>query len=234
MVQLGPCVGGGSVVQTLNRVAVVTAIYDGYDSLKPALVQEDADVDWVCVTDNPDLWDGYLGWRVVYKPQPGVHPNRAAKHPKLFPWDYTDAPTSIWVDAAFRVISPRFAAVALGYADPVAQFQHPWRDCVYTEADASLGLPKYAGEPVKEQAWTYRAQGHPEHWGLWATGVIARRHTDAVRRMSHVWRDEIDRWSFQDQVSEAVALRNCDLRPTAFPGWHMDNGWLRHEGSARH
>lgn len=222
------------MVQAVTRVAVITAIYDDYDSLKPARVQQDAEVDWVCVTDNTDLWDGYLGWRVMHRPMPGVHPNRAAKQPKLFPWQYTQAPASIWVDAAFRVLSPRFAVEALSYADPIAQFQHPWRDCVYTEAEASLGLPKYAGEPIKEQARVYQAREHPEHWGLWATGVIARRHTSAVQRLGYVWCEEIDQWSFQDQVSQPVALHGCGMRPTAFPGWHMNSVWLRHEGSARH
>lgn len=223
----------------MSDVAIVTAIYDGYDELKPVLAQAGVDVEWVCVTDGAPLPDveAARGWSMICEPRPGVHPNRAAKHPKYEPWKYTNAPVSIWVDASFRVVSDRFAVEAtagLTYAQPIAQFQHPWRDCLYAEAKESARLAKYAGEPVLEQADAYALAGHPEGWGLWATGVIARQHTDAVRELGGRWLHETYRWSFQDQVSQPFALRETGLRPMALPGTHLATPWLAYEGSARH
>lgn len=220
----------------MSDIAIVSAIYDGYDELKPTLPQKDVSVDWVLVTDDEALKDtpAVRGWRVVYEPRPGVHPNRAAKHPKYEPWKYTAADRSVWVDASFRIISETFAAEALAHADPIAQFQHPWRDCLYAEAKESAGLAKYAGEPVLEQADSYRQAGHPEGWGLWATGVIARQHTDAVRELGVRWLAETYEWSFQDQISQPFALRETGLRPAVFPGNHLATPWLAYEGSARH
>lgn len=223
----------------MSDVAILSAIYDSYDLLKPAMPQRDVTVEWVLVTDDEALKDEAtaLGWRVVYEPRPGVHPNRAAKHPKYEPWKYTDADVSLWVDASFRVVSERLAVEAtagLTEAEPIAQFQHPWRDCLYAEAKESAGLPKYAGEPVLEQAEHYRTLGHPEGWGLWATGVIARRHTEAVQGMGRLWLAETYRWSFQDQISQPFALREKGLRPMAFPGMHLATPWLAYEGSAKH
>lgn len=223
----------------MSDVAIVSAIYDSYDLLKPTLAQQGVSVDWVLVTDDEALRDegGARGWRVVFEPRPGVHPNRAAKHPKYEPWNYTDAPVSVWVDASFRIVSEQFAVEAtagLTEVDPIAQFVHPWRTCLFDEAKESAGLAKYAGEPVMEQAEDYRAAGHPENWGLWATGVIARRHTEAVRRMGWLWLAETYRWSFQDQISQPFALREKGLRPSALPGNHLATPWLAYEGSARH
>jgi hypothetical protein len=222
----------------MSDVALITAIYDYYDELKPVLPQARVNVEWICVHDgNPPDSEAAAGWTLVHEPRPDVHPNRAAKHPKYRPWEYTDAPVSLWVDASFRVVSDRFAVEATaGLADeePIAQFQHPWRDCLYAEAKESAGLAKYAGEPVLEQAESYRAAGHPEGWGLWATGVIARRHTEAVRKMGWLWLAETYRWSFQDQISQPFALRVKGLRPTAFPGSHLATPWLAYEGSGRH
>lgn len=223
----------------MSDVAILTAVYDQYDGLKATATQTGVEVDWVFVTDDPVLGakKSHHGWRVVYEPRPGVHPNRAAKHPKYEPWKYTDAPVSLWVDASFRIVSSRFvveATAGLTDVEPIAQFQHPWRDCLYAEAKESAWLPKYAGEPVMEQAESYRAAGHPEGWGLWATGVIARRHTEAVRKMGWLWLAETYRWSFQDQISQPFALREKGLRPTAFPGSHLATPWLAYEGSARH
>ena len=171
---------------------------------------------------------------MICQPRHGRPANREAKRPKLRPWEYTTAPASIWVDGSFRVVSDRFAIEALAYADPIAQFAHPWRNCLYEEASASAHLPKYRGEPVIEQAAYYRACGHPEGWGLWAAGVIARQHTRQVRELGDVWAHEVAAWSVQDQVSQPYALRTVRLRPTPLPGTHFANPWLNYEGSGRH
>lgn len=217
-------------------VAILTAITDGYDTLKPVQPQKDIDVEWICVTDgapHPDA-EAAEGWTLVYEPHNGVHPNRAAKRAKFAPWEYTSADASIWIDASFKVVSGRFAVEVLALADPIAQFAHPWRDCLFEEAAASALLPKYSGEPIIKQGSYYRARGHPEHWGLWAAGVIARRHTDKVRQLGAAWAHEVNVWSFQDQVSQPYALRMVGLRPATLPGSHLANAWLKYEGSGRH
>lgn len=219
----------------MTTVALVTAVYDGYDTLKPFPEQTAASVDAVCVTDDPDL--SCEGWRMIVEPRPGVHPNRAAKRPKMLPTLYSGAVRSIWIDASFEIVSRDFVAEVIAHVDgssPVAQFVHPWRDCIYDEADASIGLAKYAGEPIAEQATWHREDGHPERWGLWATGVIARWHTPAVRRFGELWLGHCNVWSFQDQISEAPALRRCNLRPVPLPGDHLTNPWLVYKASGRH
>jgi hypothetical protein len=214
--------------------AILTAIYGGYDELKPALPQEGLDCEWVLVTDDPSIPDGHLGWRVVHEPRPGVPPVRAAKHPKFRPWEYTGAPASVWIDGSCRVIAPWFAAQALSFADPIAQFAHPDRDCLYDEANEALTVPKYGGEPIAEQAMAYHVTGHPEHWGLWAATVIARQHTPEVMELGRWWTNEVAGWSFEDQISQPFVLRNLSLRPAVLPGYYRDNGWLRVEASGKH
>jgi hypothetical protein len=163
-----------------------------------------------------------------------VPPNRAAKTPKFEPWRYTDAPASIWIDASFRVVSADFAVEALALAKPIAQFVHPWRDCLFAEAVeiAALGM-----DPEGVAGWQtarYREAGHPVGWGLWASGVIARRHTAAVKRMGAAWAKEVASGSARDQVSQPFVLREARLKPTALPGTHLSNTWLKYEGSGRH
>jgi hypothetical protein len=220
----------------VTTAAVVSAIYGRYDTVKPVLLQSVGDVDWVLVTDDTDtaLDAQDRGWRAVLDPRPELHPNRAAKRAKFEPWRYTGAGASVWIDGSYRVTSPEFVAGALALADPIAQFVHPWRDCVFDEANASVVLAKYTGQPVVSQAAHYRAAGHPEHWGLWAAGVIARQHTPEIRYLGEKWTDETRQWSFQDQISQPYALRLSGLRPAALPGTHLINPWLKYEGSARH
>jgi TOD1/MUCI70, glycosyltransferase-like domain len=214
--------------------AIITAIVDGYDDLKPVCPQEGLDCEWVLVTDNPAIGDSHDGWRVVHESRPGASPVRAAKHPKFRPWEYTQAPASVWIDGSIRVTSPRFATEALALADPIAQFDHPDRDCIYQEAQVAAALPRYAAEPILQQAAAYGATGHPAHWGLWAATVIARRHTDLVKALGWWWTAEVERWSCEDQVSQPYVLRNLGLRPAILPGYYRHNQWLTLEPSGKH
>jgi hypothetical protein len=229
--------------EIVPRVAIITSVTDGYDTLKRIKPQIGTTVEWLAITDGSEKAEENHGWEIIDIRDRALttdgdlgHPNRLAKIPKCLPWAFTAAPFSIWIDASYRVTSSLFAVQAMACAHPVSQFVHPWRDCIYQEAVESLGLPKYAdtAEAINAQKNEYQAIGHPENWGLWATGVIARQHTRDVKIMGQEWLREIRRHSYQDQISEPVALRFCDLRPTPLPGDHLNNPWLSYEGSARH
>lgn len=219
-----------------EKVAVLTAIYDNYDVLRKVLPQNgNLDIEWICVTDSLDVVNEPQGWTVVYNPRPGVHPNLAAKHPKMLPMNYTEAPRSIWMDASYEIVNPDFVQEALSFADPIAQFNHPWRQCSYEEGNVSTQLTyKYGGHRFWTQMHEYREAGHPDQWGLWETGLIARQHTDEIKAFGEAWLAECEKWSFQDQVSQAPVLRVHGLRPTYFPGDRTDNTWLAYRASGRH
>lgn len=213
-------------------VAIITAVYDNYDSLKPVFPQEGVHVDWVLVTDKEPV--DSLGWRVLVMPQPKLAPVRAAKRPKFLPWEYTEAPASIWVDAAFRITSSDLATGAMEYATPIAQFVHPDRDCLYQEGAEIIRLGMDPDGLAGPQMERYREAGHSEHWGLWAAGVIARWHSGAVKNFGRLWAREVASGSHRDQVSEAFALAKSGLRPASLPGTHFHNPWMVHEPSTRH
>lgn len=215
-------------------MAILTAVYNDYDILKISHPQS-IDVEWIAVTDNPSWPVIYNGWTIVYEPRHHLHPNRAAKTPKMLPWLYTNVTSSIWVDASFKILSPTFAEDALSHADPIAQFSHPWRNCAYREAEESLLLTsKYGDQPIRAQIDHLREEGHPEGWGLWATGVIARHHTPRVIKMGSDWLAETYLYSYQDQISHPDVCRRNGLRPTNFPGSYFSGPWVHYEGSARH
>lgn len=217
----------------MPKVAIITAIYDDYDTLKPTLEQS-IDVEWICVTDT--YLNNYInGWKIVYEPRPHLHPNRAAKTPKCLPWLYTDASASIWIDASYQVVSENFAEDALSYAEPIAQFRHPWRDCAYDEAEESLKLPKYQDQYTQILEQLQHLEGNiPRNWALWATGVIARKHTNVVIKSGFDWLRMIYRYSYQDQISHPLAMYSNFLCPQNFPGTHLSNPWLSYQGSGRH
>jgi hypothetical protein len=207
---------------------VVSAVFGGYDEPNAPLAQS-VPCWFTLLTDkHPTSTDG---WNEVVVPRKidRRHPRLVAKKPKLRPWLYArgEGPW-IWIDGSFEITSPTFVEEVLAASEdaPISQWVHPDRDCVYPEAFLSAKLAKYADVPVIEQVAHYHEIGHPARWGLWATGLIVYR--ERLDYLSDLWWAEMNRWGYQDQISQPVALRAAQLRPRALPHGLRSNPWLAH------
>lgn len=189
----------------MSRITLYTAVYGGYDIIKST--NEVQGANRILYTDNPMIVAP--GWEVRVMPLDELDtPMLRAKWWKCRPDLAVGGEISIWIDGSMipREGFVHRCEVALGVAD-VAFTPHPWRDCIYTEQLASTGLPKYQGADLVAQVEYYRSIGHPEHWGLFASGAMIRRHTPAVLEMGrHWWHENLTR-SWQDQLSLPVVLR---------------------------
>lgn len=217
-------------------VTVLTSIMGGYDSLTPVLPQT-VDARWVCVTDNPHL--ASEGWEVILESRPHMHPRLAAKVAKCLPRTYTDSSTVVWIDGSCKFLTEHTLSDILREAEgtTLAQIPHPWRSCIYTEAEESAKLLKYQGQPVIEQVAEYQRKAqHPSDWGLWATGMIVRNyeHPNAwfLDNLGEQWLLEQVRWTYQDQLSEAPILRVMGQRPSSLPFALHGSGLFEWHGHA--
>ncbi len=217
-------------------IAVYTAVSANYDPLSPP--PRVPDVDFIAFVDDPENTPAN-GWDL--RPIPiifhegeimDLSPRMRAKYPKLMPHQILpDYPVTVWVDGSHVFRSENAVAEmvdTLNDGSGFALHAHPWRDCIYEEAAASLELWKYASEPIEEQIACYRRNKHPEHGGLWACGSMIRR-TDhpLVNRVMEAWWQECVDWTYQDQLSLPVVLRAFGLRPTAFPHHQVHgNPWF--------
>ena len=190
------------------KVVVYSALYGDYE--QPRLLPY-LGVPAIMYTDRCDL--EAPGWIVKYRPAIALAvdtPMMKAKYWKCHPeMAAQDADITIWLDASVTVEVKDLVErclVALGEDDWTA-VRHPVRDCIYTEADFSLTLPRYADTRIREQVETYRSYGHPAHWGLFANGLIVRRHTPVVELTGRQWYHECTTWSYQDQLSLPVLIR---------------------------
>lgn len=143
-----------------------------------------------------------------------------------------DAAISLWIDGSITPYAGYAAKCVDALTDvDMALTPHPWRDCIYDELEASVGLPKYDDEAMRAQCDAYQLMGHPPHWGLFASGAIARRNTRTVRELGAVWwRENLDR-SWQDQLSLPVVVRNASgMRWAANMPWATWWGITPHGG----
>lgn len=200
------------------RIAAVCAIYGGYDLIPP--VPEGVD-DAVLITDVPVR----SGWRNIVEPSE-VHPRLAAKRPRCRPDLYTDCEASLWMDGSVHVLDGRFLRLVREQLSQheLVLWDHPEeRDCFLQEANHCHDWPKYREGPLLQQAAHYLSEGMPEHFGLWATGSIARRHSDGMQRLGDAWLSEMERWTIQDQVSLPYLLWREGIVPGTFGLDQLDN-----------
>jgi len=91
----------------------------------------------------------------------------------------------------------------------LAAHAHTARDCIYEEAVASVAYPeKYSTQPIMEQVDSYRAEGHPEHWGLWACGTLAWANNPAAA-------DQQAAYSFQQEYIRSGSFVPSSARSEA-------------------
>jgi hypothetical protein len=214
------------------KLGIYSALYDGYEHSKPLPVGQNGVMYRDVLADHEGGWDErqHDHHIVTRRGDPRlVAPMLAHKWWKTHPAAaLPDSDVSIWIDASIQLDSdfvPRSLA-ALGDADWL-MVRHPWRTCLYDEAEYSATLPRYgslAGDIVRQAAW-YRSLGHPEKSGLPATGVIVRRHTPAVLEVSEHWWQECLNWSHQDQVSLPVLIEMFKHKVKFKYGLEWQDGW---------
>lgn len=194
----------------MPSIAVVSSIYGDHDqpAIPPA---QDVDCEWVMVTDQPEVPPP---WRVVYEPRE-LYPRLAAKVAKCRPDMYTDADILIWIDGNVVIDTPDFVSWCVSQLDgggQLAQHHSTNRTSLILEAQVAAGMPKYFTVPVVRQAESYVADGYPDDWGVWWTGLMVR--TSDCPDFGTPWLAEMVRWTPEDQVSQPPTLHAMGLRPT--------------------
>jgi len=202
-----------------------------------------------CFTDNPNLIDKLPHWNVHVRRRMFQTTRMDAKWYKmsarhLFP----DRSWSIYIDSSVRVKDPlsmiqivrqsldvsivRLMALGVeGDLGGLAFFLHPEAQrSLEEEAQFSMTMPKYMGEPCVAQVAHYRACGmNPDavpDYHLYAGGVIGRDHTDSNELFEKAWFDECVHWSVQDQLSLPYVLWKERRTPGVIPGNIYDNEFL--------
>lgn len=210
---------------TVVDIAIITAIYGGYDTLKP-LPDSHGFSEAVCVTDDPRL--SASGWTVKVVAG-GSDYRLSAKVPKLTPFRFVDSESALWIDGSTEV-----SATAHGFCSEsqdgrdLLAWQHPeGRDCLFQEAAYCQDWPQNRHMPLREQTAHYRAEGMPEHYGLYACGVLLWRNTPYAREFGEMWLDENRRWSTRDQVSFPYILWKRPINFGLFPAHQLKNPHFR-------
>jgi hypothetical protein len=141
-----------------------------------------AGVDFICFTDDPNLSSAF--WQIRLIPRGDLDPARRSKELKALPHKFLpDYDWSLYIDnTVLLLMSPEdiFERYLAPAPSPMACFRHPWRDCIYDEAEAVIAAEYDDPARVGRQMDLYRSMGYPTHRGLTKTTFILRRQRDAA------------------------------------------------------
>ena len=194
-----------------REIVVYCTIYGSYDIPKHT-VECRGVKEWRLYTDNPAIVAP--GWNVVVESPPvpdGTHPRMLAKWRKCVPPE--DFEDSLYIDGSVVLHTSELVDSVVSIDSEWCMYPHPARDCILDEAHASTHN-KYAGLPVLDQAHSYIQNGHGTHSGLWACGIIGRKHTGRVVDAGKEWYSECCKWTYQDQISLPVVLKKYGVLPS--------------------
>lgn len=187
-------------------IYVYTSILNAWDNLRPPAVAPEPGVRWICFTNLPNL-PAVEPWE--FRPVYGLREaGRTARLPKILPHLLLpeDAECSIYHDGNFQLKqSPMSMALQLLAEHDWAAHRHPCRRCIYREADVLLGERIGTRELVLNEIERYRLIEYPENNGLWANGLLVRRHTPAVKALCERWWRLFSIGCERDQLSFPVA-----------------------------
>src|SRR5699024_2059302 len=170
-------------------VIVYTAITEGYDDLKMPYSISDR-CHYVCFTDDPSIQGNGL-WEIKPFPNPELDQVRKCRQLKILPHIYfPEYQYSIWIDGNIQITADIDELIET-YFDQSDQgffsFAHPWRDCIYDEAEAVIENRK----------------------GIEENNVIQSKHTPEVNQIMEQWWEEVKTHSRRDQLSfNYVAWKN--------------------------
>jgi hypothetical protein len=187
-----------------ERLVVYTCVTGGYDELSaPAVLSPD--VRYICFTD---VTGGVPApWEVIdigALPFGAKDNNRYIKmHPHLF---LPEHDVSLYIDGSVKIVGDVRALVTATLQSPndVFLYEHPQRDCIYSEANACAYYGYDWVWNINRQMQRYRGEGFPAHRGLFEAGVILRRNTEKVSELMRYWWTDYTNGVKRDQLSLTV------------------------------
>lgn len=191
-------------------VVAYTAIFGGYDTLRP--------IDWpgTCFTDGKVVPVAHWHCKIGVTDWP---PKLASRYYKILVHEHVDSEYSVYIDGNRTLFADPVEIVERWLRDTdIAVFRHPeQRDCIYQEADEVLRQHKACPRQVHEQMARYRREGYPAHNGLATCCIIARRHTDRVREFNELWWHKYVNGVRRDQLSFNYVCWQLGIKYTEMP-----------------
>jgi hypothetical protein len=176
--------------QATKKVAVYTCIAGTYDNLKEVSLKT-KDVDFICFTNLK--FENSKGWIIRSIPKnfkSNILANRFVKmHAHLLLQEYD---ISVYIDGSIKVVGDIYSfALNSVEHELVAMYQHPFRNCLYEEAEICKIFGFDWHWKFDRQIRKCKSDHYPRDNGLFECGVIVSQHMHPkiIELMGCWWRE---------------------------------------------
>lgn len=198
----------------MNENVIYTVITGNADKLRNPSVLS---IGWdhICFTDNPHLKSDV--WKIVLI-KDKIEPRKLSRKVKLLPHLYLeDYKISLYIDSYILINRDinEFVEQQLVKGDVVVK-THPRRNNISDELKQIIVLGKDDPEIVTEQVLNYKAEGFNKDL-LFENGIMIRRHnTNGCMNIMNAWWNQIQRYSYRDQLSLPYVLWKLNYQVGSF------------------
>lgn len=221
----------------MKSFVVYTVLTESQSPLNNPFPENCAGFERICFTDDTSIESN--SWEIVRFHSHYLDPARASRRPKLLPHLYLqDFEWSLYIDNTVRLsMDPLEILNSHRKQAKYWCFHHPWRDCIYDEAEEVIRSGYDDERRVREQMDYYRELGYPKKAGLSANTILLRKHNDPETiQLGEIWFEHVLRFSKRDQLSFNFVARQLDFDYGFFEGQLTDNPfmvWPGHPGQIR-
>ena len=181
-------------------IIVYTAIFDNYDKLRP-IKNKMEDTRYICFTDNVNIFPS--GWEIVLDLSE-ESPSLKNRRYKIMPHRHIPkCDLSVYIDGNVELLSSLEPVVSklLNSDKDFAAPKHPFRKCLYDEANACVLEKKAEKNEVSELIDFYKNNGFPRGLGLCEMNIIVRKSSKKNEALCESWWDCLVNGVKRDQLS---------------------------------
>lgn len=166
------------------------------------------DYDYILFTDNKKLLrkKKVLWWQVKPLAFVADDPIRSARWHKTHPHIlFPEYKYSVWIDSNVQIKGSAIYSMIekhIKLRHKIAISLHPFRNCIYDEANACILSGKDNPTLINKQMDILKKDGYPSHNGLYETNVLLRKHMEPqIIFLCETWWWFIRNFSRRDQLS---------------------------------
>lgn len=215
-----------------EKRCVYTVLLGNYEELNEQPVVKDSGIDFICITDNPNLESD--SWKIMeYKPIFPLDAARSSRFPKICPHKFlSDYDVSLYIDNSIilKTVPETIINDLLDETDTFVCMQHSFRDTIYKEFEEVTRIQYDFINKIMEQLNSYflinpEILAKKPSWG----GFLLRRHNDPkIIEAMEKWFFHVLRYSKRDQLSmnyvldeEKISIKelNFDLHSSKYHEW---------------
>lgn len=185
-----------------DKKCIYSVMIGDYDNLIPA--PKFTGWDSILIIDQ-DLTDS-KGWKIFKVDKLELSPEKESRRYKILSHKYLPEYDLVcYVDMNLKIRK----------APPTKPtwFTHPKRVSVFQEADKVVELKKEHPEPVRAQIGFYKSQGFRDNYDLFQNGFFVRRHNDTQNKLHEYWWDQVEKYSYRDQLSLPFSIMKTGIKP---------------------